>query len=441
MNKYESLYIEEKGKSVSTAAEAITKLQDLTWEDAYWIAKILYVYGAGTVEDNAVISSLDKAFAKGLNYHSNPELYLDAAQMMARLYMKYKRYDEAINFLMSIDELSDTVLDWVHLYYALAQVMSNNITRIAQKPKFFFERLDKVSEKSIAKRNEVFITYLQRITDYLADGTLTEYAKDAVDAKKEEYKLTERWSELSSIEDTDDDDSEITEPPVTIPTPEPEIKTVEVKVVDETKIKELESIISSKDIQISELTNKVSTLESLVATLREENEKLRADSSNKDKALTQIRTSIQENKATETTPVADITEFDNNGHALLNKYQTNQKILVIGALVGSGALDQLKLRAKHKGFDVEKDFEFITDYDKITNITGQLNYSRYAAIIAGPMGHSAAGNDGYSSFIEKLKGEGYPTLYEAKTESGKLKLNQSSFERALQKIISYLLVM
>lgn len=36
---------------------------------------------------------------------------------------------------------------------------------------------------------------------------------------------------------------------------------------------------------------------------------------------------------------------------------------------------------------------------------------KYAAIIAGPMGHSAAGNDGYSSFIERLKGEGYPTLY------------------------------
>lgn len=441
MNKYESLYIEEKGKGVPTAAEAITKLQDLTWEDAYWIAKILYVYGTGTVEDNAVISSLDKAFANGLNHHSNAELYLDAAQMMARLYMKYKRYDEAINFLMSIDELSDTVLDWVHLYYALAQVMSNNITRIAQKPKFFFERLDKVSEKSIAKRNEVFITYLQRITDCLADGTLTEYAKDAVDAKKEEYRLTEKWSKLSSIEDTDDDDSEITESPVTIPTPEPEIKTVEVKVVDETRIKELEAVISSKDIQISELSNKISELESLVAILRKENEKLRADISNKDKALTQIRTSIQENKAVETAPAADTTEFDNNGHALLNKYQTNQKILVIGGLPRENEITYIKQRAKKLGFDPERDFDFINDYDKITNITRQLNFGKYAAIIAGPMGHSAAGKGDSSSLIEELKKPEYPQLVESKTESGKLKLSESAFSKAIQKVISYLLIM
>ena len=441
MNKYESLYIEEKNNSVQTAIEAIKQIQLLSWEDTYWIAKILYVYGSGTVEDSAVISSLDSAFSKGLNYHNNSELYLDAAQMMARLYMKYKRYDEAINFLMSIDELSENVLDWVHLYYALAQVMSNNITRIAKKPKLFFERLDKVSEKSVLKRNEVFLTYLQRIKDCLADGVITEYAKDLVEAKTAEYNLSEKWSQIISTEIPDEDEIENTPANNNDSANEPTVKTVEVKVVDESKIKELEAIIASKDSEISDLKKRISELENIVAAIKAENEKLKTDSSNKDKALTQIRTSVFENKPVEETPKIDISEFNNNGHALLNRYQTNQKILVIGALVGSGALDQLKLRAKYKGFDVEKDFEFITDYDKITNITGQLNYSRYAAIIAGPMGHSAAGNDGYSSFIEKLKGEGYPNLYEAKTESGKLKLNQSSFERALQKIISYLLVM
>lgn len=441
MNKYESLYKEEKNSGVQTAIKAIKQLHILSWEDTYWIAKILYVYGSGSVEDSAVISCLDSAFSKGLNYYTNSELYLDAAQMMARLYMKYKRYDEAINFLMSIDELSENVLDWVHLYYALAQVMSNNIIRIAKNPKFFFERLDKVSEKSFSKRNEVFLIYLQRIKDCLAAGIITEYSKDLVDAKTAEYNLSERWSQIISAKISDEEEIEDIAINNTVPSDEPIEKAVEVKVVDESKIKELEAVIISKNSEISELKNRISELENIVAVIKAENEKLRVDSNNKDRALTQIRTSILENKPVKESLKEDISEFNNNGHDLLNKYQTNQKILVIGALAGSGALDQLKLRAKHKGFEVEKDFEFITDYDKITNITGQLNCSRYAAIIAGPMGHSAAGNDGYSSFIEKLKGEGYPTLYEAKTESGKLKLNQSSFERALQKVISYLLVL
>lgn len=137
MNKFESLYTEKKATGLNTAIDAINSLGNLSWEDIYWISKILYVYGPGTVDDITVINILDSAFTKGLNYKSNSELYLDAAQMMARLYMKYKRYDEAINFLMSIDELSDSVLDWVHLYYAMAQVLSSNIVRISQKPRFF----------------------------------------------------------------------------------------------------------------------------------------------------------------------------------------------------------------------------------------------------------------------------------------------------------------
>lgn len=428
MNQYEKLYTEQKAAGLNSAIEAIKTISNLNWEDAYWISKILYVYGPGTVDDITVINILDSAFTKGLNYKSNSELYLDAAQMMARLYMKYKRYDEAINFLMSIDELSDSVLDWVHLYYAMAQVLSSNIVRISQKPRFFFERLDKVSDKSTVKRNEVFLNYVQRIKECLEDGTISDYAKDLIEAKSSEYNLTEKVNEIFTITKIETDgEGDVTEQ-----------EEESAPVIDETKINELKEIIDLKDNEINELKNKISELEQSISLLKTENEALKTETQNKDKALTQIRTSIQENKTEE--PKPDITEFDNNGHALLNKYQTNQKILVIGAVAGN-ALDQLKLRAKHKGFEVEKDFEFITDYDKITNITGQLNYSRYAAIIAGPMGHSAAGNDGYSSFIEKIKGEGYPTLYEAKTESGKLKLNQSSFDRALMKFISYLLVL
>ena len=429
MNKFESLYTEKKATGLNTAIDAIKSLGNLSWEDIYWISKILYVYGPGTVDDITVINILDYAFTKGLNYKSNSELYIDAAQMMARLYMKYKRYDEAINFLMSIDELSDSVLDWVHLYYAMAQVLSSNIVRISQKPRFFFERLDKVSDKSTVKRNEVFLNYVQRIKECLEDGTISDYAKDLIEAKSSEYNLTEKVNEIFTIKEIETDgEGDVTEQKEEDSAP----------VIDETKINELKEIIDLKDNEINELKNKISELEQSISLLKTENEALKTETQNKDKALTQIRASIQENKTEE--PKPDITEFDNNGHALLNKYQTNQKILVIGAVAGN-ALDQLKLRAKHKGFEVEKDFEFITDYDKITNITGQLNYSRYAAIIAGPMGHSAAGNDGYSSFIEKIKGEGYPTLYEAKTESGKLKLNQSSFDRALMKFISYLLVL
>ncbi len=441
MNKYESLYIEKKNNSVQTAIEAVNQIQVLSWEDTYWIAKILYVYGSGSVEDSAVISNLDTSFSKGLNYHTNSELYLDATQMMARLYMKYKRYDEAINFLMSIDELSEKVLDWVHLYYALAQVMSDNITRIAQKPKFFFERLDKVSEKSVSKRNEVFLTYLQRIKECLADGLISEYAKDLVEAKTAEYNLTEKWSQIIASEIHDEDDIENTSnSDNAVIGNEPIVKTEVVKGVNESKIKELESLLISKDSEISDLKNRISELENIVTALREENEKLRTDSNNKDKALTQIRTSVLENKAVDESPEVDVSEFNNNGHALLNRYQTNQKILVIGALPRENEITYIKQRAKKLGFDPERDFDFITDYEKITNIARQINFGKYTAIIAGPMGHSAAGKGDSSSLIEELKGPDYPQLFESKSESGKLKLTDAAFGRVMQKVISYLLV-
>lgn len=113
-----------------------------------------------------------------------------------------------------------------------------------------------------------------------------------------------------------------------------------------------------------------------------------------------------------------------------------QKILVIGA----SQVDAKHLLGKLKNmtFNITKDqIEFMLDYDAVTNYADRIKPygGKYAGIIVGPTPHSAAGNDGYASFISRLTREpGYPPTVECKDRSGNLKISKDSIGEAMKKL-------
>lgn len=111
-----------------------------------------------------------------------------------------------------------------------------------------------------------------------------------------------------------------------------------------------------------------------------------------------------------------------------------QKVLVIGA----SQVDAKHLLGKLKNmtFNFTKDqIEFMLDYEAVTNYADRIKPygGKYAGIIVGPTPHSAAGNEGYASFISRLSREpGYPPTVECRDKSGNLKISKDSIGEAMK---------
>lgn len=119
--------------------------------------------------------------------------------------------------------------------------------------------------------------------------------------------------------------------------------------------------------------------------------------------------------------------IDSNPLTRLN----GQRIMFIGD-IKSSLIMYIRSLEKSYGFIAE----CLTDYAKITNtdLRKKFQYSKYDAIVAGPMPHSIKGMGNYSSGLEMLKNEpGYPTVYECIT-SDKLKVTRTSIWKALEQI-------
>ena len=100
------------------------------------------------------------------------------------------------------------------------------------------------------------------------------------------------------------------------------------------------------------------------------------------------------------------------------------------------SVDKLRSIVRSEGYD-EKLFEYMTDYDKISNKSiSRLRNSNYRAVIVGPMSHSIAGMEHASSGIEHMKShpDVYPPVIEARNERGVLELNNNSFKKALAEL-------
>ncbi len=137
------------------------------WLDAYWIGRFVYEQASGEA-DKLIIEAYEKAFTSGLNIRTNRELFLTVTQQLARIYFQYRKYDEAINKLMVLDANVDDLPDWVYLYYASAQIHTENVLYWAEVPEFLFKRIDRIDEsnqESVRRRNALYLEFLNRVSE------------------------------------------------------------------------------------------------------------------------------------------------------------------------------------------------------------------------------------------------------------------------------------
>jgi len=137
------------------------------WKDAYWIGSFVYDQASGEA-DKLIMNAYEKAFSLSLNIRTNRECFLVATQQIAKIYFQFRMYDEAINKLMLLESNFEDLPDWVHLYYAAAQIQTENILLWAENPDYLFKRIDGINEadpESVKRRKFLFLEFLNRISE------------------------------------------------------------------------------------------------------------------------------------------------------------------------------------------------------------------------------------------------------------------------------------
>lgn len=429
MSKYEELYV--NGQQIKDATKVLNGIDSVkTWSDAYWIGKCLYSC-TDVLCDRQIIDVLENAFVLGLNINSAPTEFVDTTKILAELYFKYENYIAVINMLMLIEANKSEVPDWFHLCYASAQIHTDNLLRIADDPVFFFARLNKINstdENEVSRRNSIYREFLILLTNGVREGRIS-----SVEASKEIVKLAVDYclndcEELIVFRDTVCPDLEI---PLPVKL---EAAHIDMMVSGDAIIETQQQIIKQhKDVQpllaapTAGHKPRIAKLESKVYTgdLRQENERLRVELGEKEKQLAQLQTQVETTFSSETKST-DVHKC----------FRRNQTLLVIGD--SSIRVHILRGIAKTFGFDNDE-LEF-KDYNEIKTFAPRIQpyNNRHIGIIVGPVPHSVKDRGACSSFLQKIKGDGYPYVVEAREKSGKLKLTKESFREALKEIIVHL---
>lgn len=187
MRNYEAM-LEQK----AVMPDASTILNDLkkaeTWESAYWIGRFVFEQASGEA-DRLIMDAYEKAFDLGLNIRVNRECFLTATQQIAKIYFQFRKYDEAINKLMVLDSNATNLPDWVNLYYASAQIHTENILYWAECPSLLFKRIDSIDEsdpKSVKRRKYLFLEFLNRISELAKTADISDVDRDAILSKASE---------------------------------------------------------------------------------------------------------------------------------------------------------------------------------------------------------------------------------------------------------------
>ena len=421
----------ERGGSISVdfLLDAQTRIN--TWEDAYWIAKCADLCDDTSV-DKLKIELIKQSFGMGLNIQSDKERYLDSVQRISQLYYRYGNHSASCRMFMILDAYDDTP-DWVHISYASAQIHTNNIYRIALNPSMFIRRLQRANSADLATRNQRTAVYreflalcssiyendnsvqidlpgiisgardfglsdsheLIKLTALVRNERLPEDPLKELDNKANSQKIDELMKELS----------------------------LKAEILDDMEEEKKELSLRVEDLLAQ--NKKLSTAADDVEFLRQENEQAQLELKKKDEAIARLTKRVDELL----TQLGCLTPKETSP-------QRRKKLLVIGA--SQVSVDRLSGIAKHYGFD-KRNVEFWVDYDKLTSKLASLQYnSAYSGIIVGPTPHKAAGNDGHSSPLARLKQEGYPYTVEARSKSGELKITVDTFRSALEQMDVYL---
>lgn len=435
MNRYRQLYDGGKARdSFDECAGALERDSEaMSWEDLYWCAKILYVYGKpNEIDEDVIIDAFRSSFRKGLDITSDRELFLDASVMISRLYVKYGRYELAINYLMHLVELipEDDIPDWIHSFYAYVQVLSpEHFEFILRQPKHFLARLSKIrGEAGIARRNEIVLHVAERLF-----GRMGENEENGVEPLSVPDEIVRKFREAAKSFGIGDKFDAIL-----FPKNDGEGDVSSLLYEKDAKIEELLSEIDKLRKERSSgsgLSEEIARLSSENARLSSLVEELRTEISSLQRALGEAMGGASPAEEVGAGGTGDAGFDGSNGHSLLTRYQRNQKILVIG----EGSKNPLLLRARKRGF-VEDDFEFVLDYDKIPRIAAQMNFGGYAGIICGPMPHSGSGMEDESSLISKIE-KSFPCVVRSVTKGGKLKLSDTAFSAALERVMQNMFIM
>lgn len=433
MNKYQEKYETKNPKMYLFEIKQDLKSQEkLSFEDLYWCAKLLYVYNESDEDvDTLTIESIRTAFRKGLNIENNRELYLDASIILSRLYFKYKKYELAINYLMYLVELQKEIPDWIHAFYAYAQVLSDeHFLYISSYPKHFFARLEQISSEKTQKRNEVFLSFVNKIKENLDLDENFEYAKEELEKEVEKFNLKKEYNEIFNQAKDFEEEFELVLSQ----------KNETIKALNE-EIEELKkSSVNANDEykklceENTKLKNKVEELELKILSLRNENTTLRKNlqdelNNNQNKQKYSIQAEIEEYEEEN----ASIEDF-RDGHKMLRDSCTNHKILVLGNLPGK--INSYTKRYRKRGFE-EKDFDFVS-YEDVTNRVGQITYQNYAAVICGAVPHMASDIEDCSSVIQAIENSGALLFVSrANSNSRELKMSDGKFSKFLDDIIRH----
>ena len=192
MNKYQEIY--ETPRISLTQAEALNALDTMeSWEDGYWLAKILMTSNDG-VSDERIIDTFEYCFFAGLSI-ANKEIFFDANECLAKLYIRYGMFNEAAAKLMVL-AYNFECPDWVHLYLAMTQ-LHTMFERLVEEPKFFFERLSAANFDNSETRSEVrniFGKYLCAIVEEtpaceVATTEIVRFAEQIKFTTSDEFKL------------------------------------------------------------------------------------------------------------------------------------------------------------------------------------------------------------------------------------------------------------
>lgn len=258
-----------------------------TWDQSYMIGQ--YIYDQGTGEhDRLIMEAFEKAFGLGLNIRVDRKRFLNATQEIAKIYFNFKKYDEAVNKLMVLDSNVDNLPDWVHLYYAAAQIHTESLLYWAEVPSMLFRRIDKIDEndlESVKRRKFLFLEYLNQISKVVKTNDDVQIDINSIVDKAKEYGLDKTQEYLSfkysvrlssylpvnsEENDSSHDTQNFTELQETIESQQEEINSLNSRLDQKNvEVDKLSLIITKYEQQIKQLSDELTKAKEEKYTLKE----------------------------------------------------------------------------------------------------------------------------------------------------------------------------
>lgn len=382
------------------------------WQFLYLTASYLYKYSPNGSNDKLIINRVELAFDRGLIYNRFPQIYLEAAKIIANLYFKYSSYKKAGNYLLLIRDLDkDESSDWINLYFAKS-LIHTDFNALVLNPSYLFSLLKlesktKLSEQEIAVVR-LFVNFIPDKIDpkYLCNRNIIDnlliQIQNAI-LPFEEY-FSDDFNQLLSFfslsfdESDNNTDQNSSKFPAMLKLGY--LRVMAINDVFREKIINLESINQEQQKEIEYLKNENVNIQNYIQT-----------------QISEIRhLALEENDCSNIFP--------------------KTRILVLGAT----SLDVNVMQGLAKKAGLEKEcLNFHLDYNdnKRFDIDNLKYNSPYSGILIGPIAHKVIGLGDYNSAIDKItQEEGYPPAVVMLTKSGTLKITKQSFNDALKKLLT-----